>query len=203
MNPFFEESTLDSAKGDSDQRRIQRTRGPNLYSYNISTYVCMCYFSMKSNSNKAELPKFNTPKLPFFNPRPSTSLEEGGAVGSATQRDSPFVKQLDLNRWKLERGKSFFLSCRHGCPPKKSIMSFTCWGIFWFLFPVAFFFVGIFLRISTSIAPSLGIVDFSRCHGCCWYLGMYLKTDPAGSLFQTASKGRFTPRRCHLFPARR
>ena len=157
---------------------------------------------MKSNSNKAEFLKFNTrvfvgerqKKLPFFNPRPSTSLEEGG-------RDSPFVKKLDLNRWKLERGKSFFWVVGAWCPPKKSIMSFTCWGCFllFFFFRWPSFMLG-FPKNFYFHRSSLGIVDFSRCHGCCWYLGMYLKTDPAGSLFQTASKGRFTPRQCHVFP---
>ena len=119
----------------------------------------MCYFYMKSNSNKAEFLKFNTPgvcwgngpKLPFFNPRPSTSLEEGGAVGSATQRDSPFVKKLDLYKSLNTWTRDIVFWVVGAVPPQKSPSCLLPAGVFFFSGGLLLCWDS--LRISTSIAP--------------------------------------------------
>ena len=126
---------------------------------------------MKSNSNKAEFLKFNTPgvcwgngpKLPFFNPRPSTSLEEGGAVGSATQRDSPFVKKLDLYKSLNTWTRDIVFWVVGAVPPQKSpscllpagVFFFSRWPSFMLGLPKNFYFH----------RSSLGIVDFPGVMG--------------------------------------
>lgn len=89
-----------------------------------------------------------------------------------------------------------------GALQKSPSNSFTCWGYFLVSFSGGLLFCWDFPKnFYFHRSKSLELSIFPGVMGAADALACTSKTDPAGSLFQTESRpGRFTPRRCHVFP---